>query len=946
VLHACPKCSFELRLGDPGPGRYKLKCPSCAAPLELTVFEEPGKPPIVATRAGALDAPADPKAVAIPSDSGVPSSAPPSSRPEPNNDNIEATVASWIDDARSDDRRSPGEDAALAQPTIAMTSAFAAGDAGTERGEKTVAMGFDRGAGATIAEARGQPDSEAGFLVAADKAAEPQTSEKSAEIPLTFSGYKVVKQLGKGGMGAVYLARQLSLDRNVALKVIAPRWARDPTFLARFTREAFAAAQLVHHNIVQIYDLGEENEVNYFSMEFVDGQTLAELVLTSGALPPEVAASHILQAARGLKVAHDRGMIHRDIKPDNLMLSRHGIVKVADLGLVKTSQDPAADPRAQDGDKPPARPAGEAGDDQEAAPNITRVNRAMGTPAYMAPEQAKDASHVGRPADIYSLGCTLYALVTGRPPFLGKTAVEVITKHAVEPVVPPELVVELVPKALSEIILKMVAKDPKDRYATIDEVIVALESFLGIGRDAPQTLRPEETEVLEKSVQAFASSPSAWLERWVFLGFIFACCAAILLAIVGGWPGLAQIMLGIGLLTPVAYAIIKGFARRSPIYSKIRQFFREGGPSERVAAVACLGLVILVLLIMHVFWTALFLVASAMGLAIVAHFLINRNLDQERREPLDRIQSMLKSARQRGIDEETLRRFIEERCGPRWDALQNALFGDEGHLVTLGRWGQTEWTRARPKLAVARDALLSWIDAQLRARQESRARRYLQHLEELSLKAQGMSFLEARRKARLVADALVAKAGELRSASLRATRATVASLASEDTRLRLFEKLREAAERPDQILGSMERGLLARRSAESLVALVGPRVRFFAGLVLILGNLLWMFQNGFADSDSPTKPLSLPLVPSLFTGVFRDLNSAVAGLILVGSALVSGWRISLLVIPAAAVALLGTTFGLPGFLCLVAALILAALGFFIERPRSSAQQAADDQSQG
>ena len=627
-------------------------------------------------------------------------------------------------------------------------------------------MDFDHGASATIAEVQEQPDSDAGFLVAAHEAVDPQDA-KAAEIPLTLGGYKVIKELGRGGMGAVYLARQLSLDRNVALKVIAPRWARDPTFLARFTREAYAAAQLVHHNIVQIYDLGEEKEVNYFSMEFVDGQTLAELIQTAGAVPPEVAASHILQAARGLKVAHDHGMIHRDIKPDNLMLSRHGIVKVADLGLVKTSGDPAADRHLADREKPPAGPPERAGDEEESSPNITRVNRAMGTPAYMAPEQARDASHVGRPADIYSLGCTLYALVTGRPPFLGKTAIELITKHAVERVVPPELVVDCVPKALSDIILKMVAKDPKDRYATIDEVIVALESFLGIVRTAPLTLRPEETEVLEKSVQAFASSPSARLEKWVFLGFIFACCAGILLALVAGRPGLAQILLGIGLLTPFAYAIVNGFARHTPVYSKIRQFFREGGPSERVAAVACLGLVVLVLLIMHVFWTTVFLVVSAMVLAIFAHFLINRNLDQERREPLERIQSMLKSARLRGIDEETLRRFIEERCGPRWDAVQNALFGDEGHLITLGRWGQTEWARARPQLVVCRDAVLSWIEAQLRARQETRARRYLQHLEELSLKAQGMSFLEARRKARLVADALVAQAGELRSASLR-----------------------------------------------------------------------------------------------------------------------------------------------------------------------------------
>ena len=474
-------------------------------------------------------------------------------------------------------------------------------------------MDFDRGACATIAEAQEQPDSDAGFLVAAHEAVSPQNAD-AAEIPLTFGGYKVVKELGRGGMGAVYLARQLSLDRNVALKVIAPRWARDPTFLARFTREAYAAAQLVHHNIVQIYDLGAEKEVNYFSMEFVDGQTLAELIQTSGAVPPEVAASHILQAARGLKIAHDHGMIHRDIKPDNLMLSRHGIVKVADLGLVKTSVEPAAEPQLEDGDKPPAGPSERAGDDEESSPNITRVNRAMGTPAYMAPEQARDASHVGRPADIYSLGCTLYAMVTGRPPFLGKTAMELITKHAVERVVPPELVVDGVPKALSDIILKMVAKDPKDRYATIDDVIVALESFLGLAGTA--TLRPEETEALEKSVQAFASSPSTRLEKWAFLGFIFACCAGILVALVAGWPGLAQNLLGIGILTPFAYAIVNGFARHTPVYSKVRQFFREGGPSERVAAIACLGLVVLVILIMHVLLTTVFLVVSAMVLAL------------------------------------------------------------------------------------------------------------------------------------------------------------------------------------------------------------------------------------------------------------------------------------------------------------------------------------------
>ena len=234
----------------------------------------------------------------------------------------------------------------------------------------------------------------------------------------------------------------------------------------------------------------QEKHVNYFSMEYVEGQSLSELIRTHGAVPPEVAASYILQAARGLKVAHDHGMIHRDIKPSNLMLSRHGIVKLADLGLVKISDDPdpAVSPSGR-GDKPPAGlPEGEPSA-VESSPNLTRVDKSMGTPAYMAPEQARAPSHVGRSADIYSLGCTLYALVTGRPPFQGKTALELITKHAIQPVIPPEVVVERVPKTLSEIILKMVAKDPKDRYATIEDVIAALECFLGIAAlrvpDAP-----------------------------------------------------------------------------------------------------------------------------------------------------------------------------------------------------------------------------------------------------------------------------------------------------------------------------------------------------------------------------------------------------------------------------------------------------------------------------
>src|SRR5205085_8129637 len=174
-----------------------------------------------------------------------------------------------------------------------------------------------------------------------------------------------------------YLARQISLDRSVALKVMSRRWATDPVFVARFTREAFAAAQLSHPNIVQIHDIGEADGSRFFSMEYVRGKSLADLVKDQGKVDPETAVGYVLQAARGLKHAHDRGMIHRDVKPDNLLLDDQGLVKVADLGLVKTSE--------VDLPLSPASPS----ELCTANPNLTGARIALGTPAYMSPEQCR-----------------------------------------------------------------------------------------------------------------------------------------------------------------------------------------------------------------------------------------------------------------------------------------------------------------------------------------------------------------------------------------------------------------------------------------------------------------------------------------------------------------------------------------------------------------------------
>ena len=344
----------------------------------------------------------------------------------------------------------------------------------------------------------------------------PQSSEEDDfSPPRLVRGYEIQRELGRGGMGAVYLARQLSLDRPVALKVMSRKWANDPTFVARFTREAYAAAQLSHPNIVQIHDIGEVDGSRFFSMEYIPGKSLADVVKARGKIDPETAVGYILQAARGLKHAHERGMIHRDVKPDNLLLDPSGLVKVADLGLVKTPAVTRTDDTlltSQSG--------------LHTLPlDMTGARMALGTPAYMSPEQCRDAAAVDHRADIYSLGATLYVLVTGRTPFDGVTAVEVMTKHAYEPLVPPEQIVARVPKGLSAVIMRMMEKDASVRYQSMDEVVRALEGWLGVrhvGTFSPQeehisrleeirdgSTPPRRPPCADESCAAF-TAPSAW----------------------------------------------------------------------------------------------------------------------------------------------------------------------------------------------------------------------------------------------------------------------------------------------------------------------------------------------------------------------------------------------------------------------------------------------------
>lgn len=492
----CPFCSHAMSIKDPKPGKYKPKCSGCSEVFAIVVDKPTTDNEAPKIRVGKLASPSSDKTVE-------------SKRAEATQAAMEATQVDAP--VRSDSIQNsnvskpsgfdvtvaPGDDGAASRATgfeQTVDSALQQNDAssGLESTRDDFSMNASLASKASQQSAignanradAGTPVSPAAATVKSAPSQSPtpnalQSNSVSSSSMSTnmnrLGGYRIVKELGAGGMGSVYLARQISLDRPCALKTIQAQWAKNPRVVARFIREAYAAAQLTHHNVVQIYDLGQDNGTNYFSMELVSGGSLDDQLKAKGKLPPRLAATLVLQAARGIKFAHDHGMVHRDIKPANLMMTSDGLVKVADMGLVKT---PSSDESVESND----------GDVQSlmlasARSQVTAIGSSMGTPAYMSPEQSSDAASVDKRADIYSLGCTFYALLTGRPPFDGNTMLEVITKHRNEKLVRPERIISGLPSVLGDIIEKMTEKRPEDRYQDLEETIHDLEVYLELRED-------------------------------------------------------------------------------------------------------------------------------------------------------------------------------------------------------------------------------------------------------------------------------------------------------------------------------------------------------------------------------------------------------------------------------------------------------------------------------
>jgi formylglycine-generating enzyme required for sulfatase activity/serine/threonine protein kinase len=295
---------------------------------------------------------------------------------------------------------------------------------------------------------------------------------------LVLGGYVLLERLGEGGMGHVYKARHRKLGRIVALKLIRKERLASPNAVARFHREIQAAAQLNHPNIVLAYDADQIGDAHFFTMEYVDGPDLAALVKQSGPLPVALACDCIRQAALGLQHAHERGLVHRDIKPSNLLLASGGIqppvgspvVKVLDLGL--------------------ARFQGNLGSDSKVGESLTQENTVVGTPDFIAPEQILNARSADIRADLYSLGCTFYFLLTGRPPFPGESLGEKLVRHQLHEPDLVELLRPDVPADVTAIVRKLMAKRPEDRYQTPGELAAVLGALPPPGPGAAAIAAP------------------------------------------------------------------------------------------------------------------------------------------------------------------------------------------------------------------------------------------------------------------------------------------------------------------------------------------------------------------------------------------------------------------------------------------------------------------------
>lgn len=733
-------------------------------------------------------------------------------------------------------------------------------------------------------------------LPAAARPADSQTPPDTDEItplPSRMGGYRIIRMLGRGAMGAVYQAKQISLDRDVALKTIRGRLAENPASLARFAREAYAAAQLSHHNVVQIYDFGEEEGQHYFSMEWVRGGSLNDLVREKGSIDPKRAATYILQAARGLQFAHRNGMVHRDIKPANLLLSEDGVVKVADLGLVKVPDQVDPD---DSGDR--VTYSG-----MESGTQVTLQGTAVGTPAYMAPEQSSDASTVDHRADIYSLGCSLFFLLAGRSPFDGTEASEVMQQHANAPL--PELsqINARVPDSLQDIVKRSMAKRPSDRYSSLAEMIDDLQEYLGVETLMGFSPRSDQADRWEEIVAAY--SKTQFQDKLGGIAWVGCALVSIVITLVATWWSPFAVFTGATFFV-VSIALGVGLSatlRPNALADRTRRFVGSVSWLELGIAAFVLSVFSVVVLVSGL-WigVAIGTVAGAAAAAIY-HFAIDRTSVAAGAQALKEARRFVRDLRLDGADENGLRDFLARYAGRHWQGIYEALFGYDALVVARKRLRSDPAFDAPLGGDQLRDRICDALAKRTEANRKAADRKKLAKLEQRSLLSQGLSASEA-----------VERSWQMASAIMETSRLSSDSGARDERSIADAKRQRIKAMLADARSGQY------RRPPDRYAALKFA----FSGYFRMLAGSLLLAAFGFAAQASGltaenivsgVRHGALPVSTGATTDALGWSTSVwslgIAGLLLCLSAFVSGWRMTPFATVATLIILFGAALGIP-----------------------------------
>jgi serine/threonine protein kinase len=763
-------------------------------------------------------------------------------------------------------------------------------------------------------------------------------------VPRILGGYFLLRLLGHGPRGRAFLARPISLDAPAVLKVLAADRARDRVFRARHVREAFAAAQVRHPNLIAIREVDAHRGHHYAAVEWVGGPSLDEVLHASGKIEPGRAAVMILQAARGLRAAHRQGLWHRDVKPANLRIDSNGLVRVDDLGLEMTPSLASAleaDATGK-GASPldagaPASVARAAGEPPASLPAV------VGTPSFMAPEQAGDPLAADGRADVYALGGTFYDLVTGRPPFPGETAIELIRGHAEDPLIPPGEFVPGLPRKISEVIQTMMGKRPDERYPSMDVVVDVLEGLLGLRTDAAAKALADAGESARQAAETLASSPARKLRNGVLLmaGAIWVVFSLFLIFV--GLGSVALVVFALGAMTALFVTASAELAHGS----ELSRLFRVAMLGSGLRTWIILGL--LTIVVAALLWSLggclpWFLLICAGGLAAGFHVSLERPLAAEREKTLGEVREIVRRLRRRGHDDERLREVIAGQ-GSRWQRfLLEGLFGLDAVRAARSTRGGDSQSHVAIRLPSWRDATIDWLEKRIEARRDRRHLRILEAAEEGRLEAQGINLMTARRKARRIARALMLSAAEWRDEM----RLLAPYGGAAPRGFALTERLRRAAAAPEPVLEPHEShpGALRRRTDALGNVLFGRGLRLLLGTVLLAVLACWLDSRGIVtwpqvrdqageiaatvgnavstadpallrelkwniplDQSVLREPVDFPWLPEGPWKGIQASNVIVAALILLASTIAGRKGVGLAALAAAAIALFGAQFG-------------------------------------